>query len=344
MVLAVANIEKELQRLFDEQKKKKQIKACLFNLIIYTHETRRTKYFQHTVNAIIEKFPCRILFIEADKEKSPKTLEVQVTSETTGSIACDQIAITVSPDMLSKVSYLVIPHLVPDLPIYLLWGQDPTAENELFPALQKFATRLIFDSECTADLQHFALEMLKHMSSFKLEFMDMHWALLSGWREAMAQTFDTPDRLDALKNARSIQITYNAKKTPYYTHTETQSIYLQGWLASALDWNFVSKDGGQVNYDKTTISLQPQEHPSLTSGTILGVDVIANDDLSFSMRVNEPGNKIIVHITHKDLCEMPFTLPLKNLERGLTFMQEIFFSSAGRHYRSMLEMIANTPW
>jgi hypothetical protein len=92
----------------------------------------------------------------------------------------------------------------------------------------------------------------------------------------------------------------------------------------------------QVDYQKTTATLLPCEHPSLPSGAILGVEVVAEEDTNFSLRVNEAGNKIVVHITHKDLCEMPFTLPLKNLERGLTFMQEVFFSSAGSHYRNML--------
>ncbi len=352
----IANIELELERLWDEQKEKKQIKACLFNLIIYTHEVRRTEYFRKTVQAIIQKFPCRIIFIEGNPSKPDEFIHVDVSTQATGEpgslVACDQISIETSLEQLKRVPFIVIPHLVPDMPVYLLWGQDPTSESEILPFFKKFATRLIFDSECTEDLQHFSKEILRQIGELKMDFMDMHWALITGWRDIIASLFDTPEKHHQLRITKQFKITYNSRKTDYFHHYETQGIYLQGWLAAQMGWKFQSMQmQGEtrvitysIGSNQVEVQLVPKEHETHPSGALLSLEIDCANDVHFSLSREEKWNKVVSHTSYREKCELPHLYPMPDLERGFTFMREIFFSHPGNHYRNMLQVIAQTDW
>ena len=146
-------------------------------------------------------------------------------------VACDQIVITSSFQNLKRIPFIVIPHLVPDLPIYLIWGQDPNCDSELLPAFEKFATRLIFDSECTQNMQQFSSQILKKIESIKIDFVDRNWALIGSWRKVLSTAFDPPEKMEALRLSKRIEITYNDRKTDFISQCETQSLYLQAWLS-----------------------------------------------------------------------------------------------------------------
>ncbi len=348
----IANIEQELKRLWDEQKDKKQVKACLFNLILYTQESRRTAYFHRTIRSIIQKFPSRILFIEAKKECPENYLHVSVSTQTIGVegslVACDQIEITSSFQNLPRIPYIVIPHLVPDLPIYLIWGQDPTLKSELLPAFESIANRLIFDSECTENLQNFSRQMLAKMDAQTIDFIDMHWALTNNWRKVLATVFDTPEKNQQLRSARRIEIRYNSRKTEFFHHYETQSIYLQGWLAAQMGWQIRSMsldpEGRKISYvNGPEVLLRPVVHEIHPSGAILEID-IESQTVQFSISRERYWSKAVCHICYPECCEAPSSFLMPDLEKGLNFMREIFFSKPGDHYRNMLKVLSQTSW
>lgn len=349
----IANIEQELKRLWDEQKDKKQIKACLFNLIIYTQESRRTAYFHKTVRSIIQKFPSRILFIEAKKDGPENYMHVTVSTQTTGVegslVACDQIAITSSFQNLPRIPYIVIPHLVPDLPVYLIWGQDPTEESQLLPAFQKIANRLIFDSECIKNLQVFSEQMRAKMKTEQIDFIDMHWALLGCWRKVLATVFDTPERSLNLRFAKRIEILYNNRKTEFFHHYETQSLYLQAWLAAQMDWPIASmsyeNEGRKISYaNGLEVYLLPKTHEIHPSGAILEVAIDCPNQIQYSISREKHWSKAICHICYPDRCEAPSSFLMPDLEKGINFMREIFFSKPGDHYRNMLKVLSQISW
>ncbi|MCP5507554.1 MAG: hypothetical protein H7A37_04555 [Chlamydiales bacterium] len=80
--VTVGQIEDELTKLWESDPTVKATLACLFNLIIYTHEKRREEYFRNLVDTIIEKFPCRVIFIQADGNANENHLSVDVSNAT----------------------------------------------------------------------------------------------------------------------------------------------------------------------------------------------------------------------------------------------------------------------
>lgn len=332
-------IEKQLELLFEEQKKKKHLKGCLFNLIIFSGNKERIKFLRSLVQAIINKFPCRILFIECDPEGPPNQFTVAVSSQVSGSVACDQIAIVSSPKRLEEVPFVILPHFVPDLPIYLLWGEDPTLESPLFASLIKYIDRLIFDSDCVDDLHRFSCRLLEHMKLLPHEFMDIRWALLKGWRKALADVFDTSERVENLYCLSEIHIFYNAP-------LETDSLFFQAWLMSSLGSKFLKMEMiGPVrilHYEGRRIFLHPEKRQE-SPGAIFAIEMATAAGESYSMRKREGERKIVVHISDQEKCEMPFTLPLPDFHRGLTFVKEVFFSPPSLQYQKMLNYVQALP-
>lgn len=356
--LDIPNIDKELSRLQSSKGQNGGSKACLFTLVIYAGEPRRVSYLEEQVNTILDKFPCRIIFIQGDMQSKSSFFRVSVSTATSGhtgnggSVSCDRIVIETSKDELFRVPYVVIPQLVPDLPVYLLWGENPFEERAVFPFLQSYASRVVFDSECSDNIRAFCEEMETSLDRLKVDVTDINWALLSNWRDMLYQLFDTEEKIDQLADAKSIIISYNGLTTETTKHPEIRALYLQGWLAAAMGWDYrnveMTDDDliltyiGQVH--PVIIALTPREAPSMPSGAILGIEIATIGGHYYSISRNENLPQVVVHISTKLTCELPFTLSLPNVHRGSTFMKEIFFNKPGAYYRETLKMISKIDY
>jgi glucose-6-phosphate dehydrogenase assembly protein OpcA len=354
--IQIPNIEKELDLQWSLQKKDYDTKASLFTLIIYAQDKRRVSYLQELVNSILDKFPCRIIFIQREKESTSSYFRIHVSSITSkqqhakgsSNVRCDQIVIESSHDQLFRAPFLVIPNIVPDLPVYLLWGQNPFEEKNIFPYVQKYAKRVIFDSECADDLKLFFKEMQLNLDTLKMDVMDINWAIAGNWRDIICELFESPEKVENLKASKSIIVQYNDCQTKTNTHPEIRALYLQGWLASALNWRFQNVE----RFDKDVIlsyfgpihpviiALSPQTDPHLPAGSLIGVEITTTTGSVYSLSRKENLQKVLVHSSSKDACELPYTLSLSNYHKGLAFMKEIFFGKLGCHYRETLKAIS----
>lgn len=351
--IEVVNIQEQLTQLHVEGKIKGQIKGCLFNLIIYSQNQQRSLFLDSLVKTITETFPCRIIFIECDLQASHHFLKVSVSEEVIKkegmNISCDKIKIQSTKEYLDRVPFLILPHFVPDLPIYLLWGQDPdpSQENEILPFLQTFATRLIFDSDTSCDLSEFCRKMLTDVYLKNIPIADMNWASLTSWREILYHIFDSKEKIEQLESCKQITIHYNSSTSEIHQYTSRRAIYLQGWLAAQLSWQYLKTTVDnhtmistyQHRQGTVQVILEGKKIENLTSGAIVKVEIIAKDETLYDLSCTETQPFIKVHISKKDLCELPIIFPLRHSKKGLVFMNEIFFSPSSAHYWNMLKTL-----
>lgn len=350
----IADIYSELAKLGAEGKKKGIIKGCLFNLIVYSQDSKdsqRSNFLKEIVQTVIETFPCRIIFIECDQLAKQNFLKVSVEEETVKKngtiISSDKILINCTSKYLKRVPYIVLPHFVPDLPIYLLWGQDPSQENEILPYLQKFANRLIFDSDSSCDIRDFCRKMLSDAALRNIPVTDINWASLTSWREILFQVFDSPEKIAQLRSCKELIIRYNNAASEILQHPERRAIYLQGWVAAQLNWQYSNssfqKDSIKITYknnqDRTDIMIIGQNMKDLTPGAIVEVEVRTKNDTVFDLLRMTAQPFIKLQISMKDTCELPTTFPLRHSKKGLLFMNEIFFAPCSNHYWNMLKAI-----
>jgi glucose-6-phosphate dehydrogenase assembly protein OpcA len=349
--IQIANIEKELDNLCDAQTGSSRTKACLFNFVIYSPEKRRIEYLQNIVQATIEKFPCRIFFIQCDPDPSQNYLHVDVSTETLKldpSVACDQILIKTTSQQINRVPFIILPYLVPDLPIHLLWGQDPTTEKVVLPYLQEYAARMIFDSDCTDNLKNFSNNILALMKTWPhQEFTDVNWVLTSYWRKALSQVFDSPTAIQRLNLNKGIIIRYNEPQSDWLRHTERQSMYLAWWLATQLKWEFRSQKEHMGKHELTffnginefVITLWPEVHQGINPGIVTGFELSSSDDHFYFISPMENLPKVSVHISTLETCDLPFSFPMPVLKKGFPAINELFYSSQEDYYKHMLERL-----
>ncbi len=347
-------IQAELHRLLKTQSNGEGAKACLFNLIVYTDEPHRTTYFHELVNIIKTQFPCRIIFIQGHPSAKEKVFRVQAKTEKNpdgSGFACDQIFIEAAGQDINRVYFLLLPLFIPDLPIYLLWGEDPTTEYTILPHLEHFATRLIFDAETTGDLQQFSRDMLNRMSSSSIQIVDMNWARVGGWREVLAQIYDSPERFEQLATAHHIELFYNDRPSELFVHLNIQAVYLQAWLASRLKWQFLKAEKEnesqvlhyQSNQKQRRIQLTPKTDSHFESEEILVMKVQGSNGYeSHIHRISS--DQVKVQASNQCQCELPFLLLMPTLRSGRSFMQEIFYQRTSDQYELMLKLISLVKW
>lgn len=348
----IASIELELSKLRKVLHEKNTVRACLFNLIIYTDESRRVSYFHDMILRIIEKFPCRIIFIQTETTPNHDFLTANISTETISlgdsTIACDQITLKAGGNQISRIPFIILPYLASDLPIYLLWGQDPTKKNDIFMHLQKFATNIIFDSESTDHLQKFSQIVLKLINTLNIEIIDMNWTRTSGWREVLAKIFNTPERSQQLANCKLLKIRYNNRPNEAFRHQAIQSIYLQAWLATQLGWeprsiicenNILRFSYLNKNKNLLTVDLSPEIEEHLPSGVVLSVEAVTESQNSFAIARKDSSPFVRIEISSKETCELPITLLLRNQQRNFSFIKDLFYGGTSEHYPKMLQTI-----
>ena len=346
--IEITNIHKELTKLWDQEQGQKKTRASLFNLIIQVPKGERVELFDSIVNNVVNKFPCRVLLINYDEKAKEDKLHTTVSSHTIGegkqSIYCEIIRIEVSGKYRERVPFLVIPNIQADLPVYLLWTQDPLAQNPTFPKLARIADRIIFDAEATANLQKYSQRVLEVEHAFHCEVGDLNWSALAPWRKLLAETYNDAEMLNHLRNCSEIKITYNKKESPLHPHTEIEAAYLQAWIASRLGWKLKShltylngKEKVKVIIESTQVDLPP--------GAILSIEITSKSTGGHLRCKRDPKTKQVhAQFSDKEKCELPFCHFLAGVQEGQEIINEVFYPASKEHFCAALTMLSNTKW
>lgn len=339
-------IQKELDAIWESLETTNTTRACLFNLIFYTKKNARTGYIQRLAQAVIEKFPSRVMLITLDDDLPTDALTTRVSILTSSKgeydVACDLIQIDAAHGACARIPFILLPHILPDLPIYLLIAEDPVCDDPLSLALEKGANRIIFDSESTQDLSHFALSAQKLYSDLHADIADLNWARIESWREMIASTLGS-------NRPETVQVKYNAHKSTYFCHTHIQAVYLQAWLAAQLDWTFESQTGSldstlQLHYTTNghpvNVSLIAQSNPELPPGLILETALTTADGthFAFSRDVNAI-HQITLYLSTPTQCLLPSRYIFPKAEVGHSLIKEICHRGTSLHFLKTLALV-----
>ncbi len=339
LIVDPSKIEPELLKLWEGVSKEKN-RACLFNLIVFNTLSIRTDYIRDIIRKVSEKYPCRVLFISSDPTSATPYLKTAVSVVGSGTSACDYIDIGVSGSAIEKVPFLLFPHIIPDLPVSLLWTEDPNLPHPLFTPLAKLANRLIFDSESADSLLLFSEKVLQMRKESPFDTADLNWARTEGWRDLIGSLFRSGDQLHKIKQ---IQITYNSQKTESFCHLKVQSMYLLAWLASRLKWNFKSASPDlNFIFEKQKGEIRPAKWEKLGPGTIISVEITTSDGYHYQCSRNpKQYNQVSIQISSPDRCELPYQFILGRTGIvGPSLIKEIITKGTSGHYLDMLKTLS----
>jgi len=336
-LMQVSEIPAALAKLWDTLEGTNKMRASLFNLLVTTPKDKRADYIRTITLKVLERFPSRVIFTTIDKNGSVLNAAVSLISN--ANIVCDFIELQVSKQAQSKIPFVILPHLLPDLPLYILWAEDPVQDNPISHQLEKWADRIIFDSEVTDNLPAFAKTLLEHAKD--CEIADLNWGRLESWRDLLSSTFYSQDRLETLKKAQKITITYNAYETPFFCHTKIQALYLQSWLATQLDWKLSKTSNDLFQYGSLTIELKAAKNQDLPPGTVISLDIFTSTDIHFAFS-RDPKHPYQIRTIICDLekCEIPTLFIFSKAKSGLSLVNEITHNGTSPHFLKVLEYLS----
>jgi len=240
---------------------------------------------------------------------------------------------------------------MPDLPVYILLGHDPTEDHVILPQLQKYANRVVFDCEKIDNMQRFSERMVAMIAESSGDLIDVSWARTKAWREVLARVFNDKAKQEHLNGAKMIQIAF-AGRVQHQTEHELQAVYLQGWLAAQLGWTLdtVQKNDGllQVTYRShlgpIVVSIIPKDTETIEVGAIFSIEVTTHSEAHYLISHERDRQLVTVHASTLERCEMPYTLFLHNYQRGTALVNEIFYQPFSEHYPAMLQMLNHKQW
>jgi hypothetical protein len=219
----------------------------------------------------------------------------------------------------------------------------------IFPFLKAYSARTLFDSDSVKEIHVMAHELLETAS---IEIIDLNWAMMSNWRDVFLSIFNTVEKFADLAICKSIIINYNSEIIETIKHPEIRPIYLQAWLASQLGWNYMQCGQFYENFLITyayqnhpiVVALSPQPHLDCPPGSIGSIEITLLNGNTYTIirKANLP--QVTVHMATKVECLMPYTIPLPNVHRGLSFLQEIFFKKPSAQYVGMLKKVSEVDF
>lgn len=342
-----SKIETKLDEIWSDLQRTGQTRACLFNLILFSPLGKRTDYIRAISQKVLEKFPCRILFISEDRENDGIKTAVSVIpqDQSEHAVVCDFIDICIGTQSLERAGSLVLPHILPDLPIYLLWADQIDLENPLYKRIKDYNTRTIFDSESSQDFQFFAKTLL----DLKTDVADLNWGRVEPWKNLFVLNFHPNLYLQDLKNSDKITIQYNGYQTDCFSQAKIQALYFHAWLADRLNWQFVESDKSTLTYKKedgkkVVFFLENLSNKELKPATIISIKVSSSEEKLFEyVRSSENPNQIIFHATSKTACELPTNFWIENPHEGQSLVKEIYHKGTSKHFLSMLKKLVQLP-
>ncbi len=328
------------------------IKASLFNLIVIANSIQRGLVCRELVRIVTSKFPCRVLFVQSDESNQADFFQTEHTIQSIANVCFDQFTINSSTNQLHKVPFLLLPNIMPDLPVYILVGNDPTEDHVILPQIQKYANRVIFDCESIDNLQRFSERMLAMIHDSTGSLIDVNWARAKGWREVMARVFYGDEKIDHLNQARMISISFAGRALNPNPQDELQALYLQAWLAAQLGWNLdsIEKQEGHISIhyrshqNPITVTIAPKDTDILNTGAIFSIEVMTHGEAHYLLSHERDRQLVTVHASTLERCEMPYTLFLQNYQAGTALVNEIFYQPPSEHYPAMLHAFNNPAW
>jgi glucose-6-phosphate dehydrogenase assembly protein OpcA len=347
-IVEPSEIEPQLFSLWEKLAKENKTRASLFNLIVFNRLSARTDYIRSIVEKVVEQFPCRTLFISYDPDAVHPYLKTAISVVTPkgaeSGVACDQIDIGVGGPDLERVPFLLLPHLIPDLPVYLLWTEDPSTQIPLFAPLSQLATRIIFDSESADNLFAFAKTLLNLRAKTGIDIADLNWARTEGWRDLVASLFDSQERLSDLTNLSLVKFTYNSRETEFFCHLKIQAMYLTSWLSKRLHWKFQKATRRKNNqelyfqFDQIDVCIGSEHWEKLGPGTVISANFqTQNGHLFEAGRIPDRYHHVKICISTQERCELPYQFVLGQTATGQSLVKEICTKGTSLHYLEMLQ-------
>ena len=210
----VRHVQSSLDTLWDEAQV--ETRAFTGNIIALT-TSRHLKRVQDTLSGLEGRYAGRQIVGVMDGNE---LIGVQASLIPQKGVYVERVVLNANPEQLQGA---ILPLLRPATINHVWWASETAPEGALLKELTDIADQVIADS-LTLNLPpstHYALA-------------DLGWSRSAGWREALAQIFDSPDAAARLSQVQKLKVSYAGE-------TDLAARLFAGWIAATLGWNSLER-------------------------------------------------------------------------------------------------------
>ncbi|MBB5233648.1 glucose-6-phosphate dehydrogenase assembly protein OpcA [Deinococcus budaensis] len=202
-----------------------------------------------------------------------------------GGLYVERLTLDASPEQLQGA---ILPLLRPATVNHVWWGADTQPAGVLLSELTDIADQVIADS-LTLDIppaRHYALA-------------DLNWSRTAGWREALAQLFDSPDAARQLPGVNRMTVRHAGRN-------ELPARLFAGFVASTLGWP-----------DLDGVTFRPARC-GRENGDLCGVDLAGEGGVRFTLSAGDGGELARTHCRWPGMDrQTELNVPRMSLAEGL---------------------------
>ncbi len=243
----LSRIERDLRALWDDPSNQEAPKSrvCTLNLVVVAPTEEAAERYTAVVDEVTSFIPARAIVVALDPT-AKVIVQGEVTAVCMGSegarqICSERIRLTLASDVGPRTASAVSALLVPDIETVLVWVGQLSPEDPGLRALARQADRIVVDSEYTGLSKLFELCAWTKSLPETPSVIDLAWLRLSPWRELLARTFDSEEFAAHAEAIDTIHVVQAEDEPPPRLGSEAALLF--GWLASRLNWRFVTTSG-----------------------------------------------------------------------------------------------------
>ena len=219
--------------LGEQDGKSAVLRACAMTLVVVTADEPRPQDTAETIAGLMMKHPCRAIVLRCGRGsnghlESKVLAQCWVAGGGRQHICCEQIEISAPEESLGEVPAIIRGLLVPDLPVTIYCRDASLLGLPMWQDLAPLATRLIVDS--ASEPAFSAFQALRGLTAWECLLADLSWTRLTRLRQAIAQIFESRERLDRLADVEEITIATDGTEVP------VPAWFLAAWLARGMGW------------------------------------------------------------------------------------------------------------
>ena len=165
-------------------------RTLTMNLIAVIHRSNEKRIVEAR-SRLLTRHPCRAFEVLLDEERGEITAEVSVETRLLRScrqMVLEQVTLLANPRDFRKLSGLIRPLLVNDIPVHQYWGMELPGDISDLQVLGGLAEQTTVDSSLFTDPAR-DLDKLRKAGA-GLRIVDLSWFRLRPWRRGLAEAFE----------------------------------------------------------------------------------------------------------------------------------------------------------
>ncbi len=229
---STTDIRHALAEQYDETTSgRRTVRTSIADLIVLAASAEVADEAAAAISSLPRNSPSRALVCFSDPGASRIDAETSVfcavPPDGSGpSLVCSELVRIAAPEGGEALSSVILSLLLPNLPVYLVWLDEPAFESTLGRRLRTVASRLVLDSRRWPAGLPAAMPLHRPTGGpMDVVVTDLAWTETQGLREAIARLFDHPEHTPLLAKLERVTISHQPDGA-------SQAKLLAGWLTS----------------------------------------------------------------------------------------------------------------